>query len=239
MKQAITRIAASALLAFIASTAHAQSAGSFYVTTGWLNIAPQSHSDPLDLVSSGGVSLNQTITPSGASVDWGDTLGLALGYFVTDHIAAEVVGGVPPRFDIDGTGELQQAGGAPLAHANLWSPTVLLKYYFNQADAKFRPYVGLGASYIWFNDAKITGVLLSPELTPQSIQTSRQWSPVFNAGFNYNFNQHWFAGVSLSYLPFGVNATITASSPVGSTVVSKAHISLDPIVTYFNVGYRF
>lgn len=235
MKQAITRISAAALLAFTASIAHAQSAGSFYVTSGWFHIAPQDHSGPLQVVSAGGVPVNQSVIPSGASVDSADTFGLTAGYFITDHIAAELVAGIPPRFDIDGEGALQQNG--TLAHASLWSPTALVKYYFNQPDDKFRPYLGLGASYIWFSDAKITGNLLG--LVPESIETSRQWTPVINAGFNYNFDKHWFAGFSLSYVPFGVTATINAKNQVGSTVVSKARISLDPVVTYVNLGYRF
>jgi outer membrane protein len=234
MKQAITGISAAALLAF-AATAHAQSAGSFYVTTGWFHLAPQDHSSPLQIVSAGGVPVNQSIIPSGASIDSSDTTGLTAGYFITDNIAAEVVAGIPPRFDIYGTGTLQQSGA--LAHASLWSPTVLVKYFFYPADAKFRPYVGLGASYVWFQDKKLTGNLLG--LVPEQLDASRQWAPVFNAGFNYNFNKHWFAGLSLSYVPVGTTATITAKNQVGSTVVSKARISLDPVVTYVNIGYRF
>ncbi len=44
LKQAITGAAA---LACMTTAAHAQSAGSFYVTAGWFHLAPQSSSDPL------------------------------------------------------------------------------------------------------------------------------------------------------------------------------------------------
>jgi outer membrane protein len=65
---------------------------------------------------------------------------------------------------------------------------------------------------------------------------------VFNAGFTYAFNQHWFAGVSVSYLPLSTTAKLNtqAQTPVGTlNVQSQTKIKLNPIVTYVNIGYRF
>ena len=36
-----------------------------------------------------------------------DTLGLTLSYFVNDHVSLELVGGIPPKIDIDGVGEIR------------------------------------------------------------------------------------------------------------------------------------
>lgn len=209
-KMAITGAVALAFAA-AATGAHAQSAGSFYVTTGWFHLAPQDSSDPLKIMNVGGSPVNHEVPNTGAGIDNADTIGLAAGYFLTDHIATELVAGIPPRFNLNGKGSLEQFG--VLGHAYQWSPALLLKYYFNDAKAKFRPYVGIGASYIWFTGAKIT-----------------------------NTAYHWFGGLSVSYIPVSLTATLTTQrpTPIGNvTQTSQAKITLNPIVTYLNIGYRF
>ncbi|MBI0326552.1 OmpW/AlkL family protein [Burkholderia plantarii] len=243
MKQqlAITGAVALALLT-AGTTAQAQSAGSFYFTTGWFHLAPQDSSDPLKVMSVGGSPVNQSVPNTGAGISDADTLGVTAGYFVTDHIAAEFVYGIPPKFNLTGQGSFSQFG--TLGHAYQWSPALLLKYYFNSAEAKFRPYVGVGASYIYFTGAKLTNGAFETGVLggPTSVTTSNQWAPVFNAGFNYNFTKHWFAGLSISYIPVSLTATLTTqrATQVGTlTQTSQAHIKLNPIVSYVNIGYRF
>ncbi|MGG2044309.1 OmpW/AlkL family protein [Burkholderia gladioli] len=224
------------------SGVRAQSAGSVYLSTGWFHLAPQDHSSPLKVLNVGGSPVNQSVPNTGAGITDADTFGFATGYFITDHIAAELVAGVPPKFQLTGKGTFEPFG--TLGQAYQWSPAVVVKYVFNDASAKFRPYLGLGASYIWFTGGKLTndaferGVLQGPT----SIKTSNQWAPVFNAGFTYNFTDHWFAGLSVSYIPVSVTATLTTvrATPVGLlTQTSSARIRLNPIVTFANVGYRF
>ena len=71
-KLAITGAAA---LAFAGGTAHAQSAGDFYVSTGWLHLSPQDSSDPLFVYRVGGTPINQSIPNTGAGINDADTLG--------------------------------------------------------------------------------------------------------------------------------------------------------------------
>ncbi|CAN0618034.1 outer membrane protein [Burkholderia multivorans] len=239
MKQKLAITGAVALaFALAAGTAQAQSAGSIYFSTGWFHFAPQDSSDPLFVYGVGGRPINQSVPNTGAGISDADTLGLASGYFITDHIAAELVAGIPPRFDITGKGQFDRFG--VLGHAYQWSPALVFKYFFNDANAKFRPYLGVGATYVWFTGAKITNGVFEQGVLggPTSATTSNQWAPVFNAGFQYNFTNHWFAGLSLSYVPVSVTATFTTATR-GGTETSKAKINLNPIVTYLNVGYRF
>ncbi len=49
--------------------------------------------------------------------------------------------GVPPTFDLEGTGTLSQYGR--LGSAKQWSPTLLFKYFFNAPEAK----VGTGVTH--------------------------------------------------------------------------------------------
>src|SRR5579859_6283750 len=87
LKQAIT---GTVMALTCATAAHAQTAGTFYVTTGWFHFAPQSSSDALQVTS----PIHTTFPGSGASVDEADTVGLSVGYYLTDHIAAEIEGGI-------------------------------------------------------------------------------------------------------------------------------------------------
>ncbi|WP_233864901.1 OmpW/AlkL family protein [Paraburkholderia adhaesiva] len=260
LKQALAGIAALASL----SAAHAQSANTFYVTTGWFHFAPQDSSDPLKIDSVAGSPVGFPLAGTGAGISTADTLGLSLGYFITDNIAAEAELGIPPKFDLSSAGSALAGAGVTgkIGEARLWAPALLLKYYFNKPDSTFRPYVGIGATYVWFSDAKITNPALtgaigniggtiagvpSPGLvgTQTSVSTTSSWAPVFNVGFNYNFTKHWFAGFSLSYVPVSVTAKLStstvslASGTAGPNVKSEAKIHLNPLVTYLKAGYAF
>jgi outer membrane protein len=136
-----------------------------------------------------------------------------------------------------------------LGNAREWSPTLLLKYYFMDASSKFRPYLGAGGSYVWFSDVKLSSqmangaFLYSPQtgtaLTgPTSAHISSSFAPVVNGGLSYNFNKHWSASFSVSYMWLKARATLTTNSSVGQ-VKSESKIKLDPIVTFLSVGYTF
>jgi outer membrane protein len=235
-------IAGFAALACMSGMAHAQSAGSIYGTLGWFHFAPNDSSGPLKETSVGGSPVDISVPGTGAGISSADTVGFTLGYFATDHIATELEMGVPPTFDLEGTGTLSQYG--KLGSAKQWSPTLLLKYFFNAPEAKFRPYVGIGVTHVWFSDAKITNTGFESSVLhgPTDVDTDSSWAPVFNVGAVYNFNQHWFAGFSVSFIPLKATATLNtaAQTPVGTlNVQSKAKITLNPIVTYLRVGYRF
>jgi outer membrane protein len=239
LKQAITGAAA---LACLTTAAHAQTAGSFYVTTGWFHLSPQSSSDPLEILSTGGTPVNQSVAGTGASVSDSDTLGLSLGYNITDHLATEFEFGIPPKFDLQGAGTIAPYGN--LGTARQWSPALLFKWNFLSPQAKLRPYVGLGVTRVWFTDPTITNTQFEASVLhggPTSVSTDSSWAPVFNLGFNYNITDHWFAGVSISYIPVSVKANFTTTNvgPTKVTVNSQAKIRLDPIVTYAKIGYRF
>ena len=237
-KQALAALAATAAL----SSAHAQSAHTFYVTTGWFRFMPQDSSDPLKLDSMGGTPINMSIPNTGTGIDSSDTLGVSAGYFITDHIATELELGIPPKFDLNGEGQFAPFG--KIGSARLWAPALLFKYYLFKPEAKFRPYAGIGFTYAWFTNARITnGTFEQGALGgPTSVSTDRSWAPVFNLGFNYAFTKHWFAGFSVSYIPISVTAKLdsTVPSPVGPlNRQSEAKIHLNPLVTYLKVGYMF
>jgi outer membrane protein len=229
---------AAALL--VSTAAQAQGAGDFVATAGWFHFAPQVSSQPLT-VSAGGLSA--TVPGSGATVDDSDTLGVTATYFFTDHIATTAVFGVPPKFHLTGTGSL--AGLGQIGSAYEWSPTLLLKYFFNDAQSPFRPYVGAGGSYVWYSGVKLSSEVSSGAFLgsaalagPTTAKLSNSFAPVINAGFGYNIDKHWLVDVSLSYMWLTTRATLTTQSSYG-TVTSSTKLKLNPIVSYVSVGYRF
>lgn len=239
----VSRFVATCAVAMSLCTAsHAQTAGSFFATAGWFHLAPQDSSSPLKITSVGGSPVDITVPNTGAGISSSDTFGFSIGYFVTDHIAAEFEFGVPPEFELSGTGSLARFG--KLATVKQWSPTLLVKYFFLGPQSKFRPYLGIGVTRTSFSDAKITNTAFETGALggPTSVEASTVWAPVFNIGLTYAFSEHWFAGFSVSYIPMSTTGTFTTQSqtPVGTlTRRAEAKVSLDPIVTYLRVGYRF
>ncbi|MGF6598103.1 outer membrane protein [Paraburkholderia sp. GAS448] len=233
---------AAALL--VSTAAQAQSAGDFVAGFGWFHLAPQDSSEPLT-VNALGTSVTKTGT--GASVGDADTFGLTGTYFFTDHIATTAVLGAPPKFHLTGTGSLAALG--EIGSAYEWSPTLLLKYYFNDAQSRFRPYLGAGASYVWYSGVKLDPAVSSGSFLysqtygtaltgPTTAKLSSSFAPVINAGFAYNIDKHWSVDVSLSYMWLSTRATLTTQSQFG-TVTSSTKLKVDPIISYVSIGYRF
>lgn len=255
MKLKHLTIAAVAMLT-ASGAAFAQQAGDNVVNLGWFHLSPQVKSDPLKVTGSSFApavpALNSQLGNTGAQVDSADTIGLTFAHFFTDNIAVEGVFGIPPKFRLYGTGSLALPGGASLASAKQWSPALLLKYYFGQAQDKWRPFVGIGASYFWYSNIELTpgfqgmaGHALTLNGTgTTTAQLTNSWAPVFNAGINYNMDKHWTLAFSVSYIPVSTTAKLTTTGTNGLTgqpitTTSEAKVKLNPWVTFLSLGYRF
>ncbi|WP_018440911.1 OmpW/AlkL family protein [Trinickia symbiotica] len=226
------------------SAVHAQSAGQLAINAGWMHLSPQDSSQPLTVSALGS---SATVPGSGASVSDADTVALTATYFVTDHFAVETLLGVPPKLKLTGTGSLSPLG--ELGSARVWSPAILAQYHFGAPEARFRPYVGAGISYVWFKSISLntpiaTGKFLaSPALGsalegPTSASLSNSFAPIVNAGLTFNIDKHWSVGASVSYAWLSTRATLTTRSAVG-TVTSSTKVKINPLVTFLSVGYRF
>lgn len=221
--------------------AQAQSAGSTVVSMGWFRVMPTGSSENLTIDSLAGRPVNQQRPNTGAKIDSADTLGLAIDHFITDNISAEFVLGVPPKHDVSGDRGYEKYG--KLGEVRQWSPALVFKWHFFDAKTKFRPYVGVGVNYTWFTGETVTNQnFVNNEFGPGSRMTASatpSWNPVFNVGANYNITDRWSVGVSVSYVPISTRGNFETTLANGAVVKSHTKISIDPVVTYLSVGYRF
>jgi outer membrane protein len=238
MKQSFRLLLGIAAAVAASAPACAQSAGSNIVQLGWFHFDTHDSSDPLTFSQ----PALGPVPGSGAAVGSANTVGLAYTRFFSDNFALTFDIGAPPKFDLDGKGSLAGLGHVGSAHQ--WSPALVAKWFFGGAEDRFRPYVGVGATYVWYSD-----VHLSPSLVAQvtggapggsaSADIGSSWSPIANLGAVYNIDRKWSLGLSVSYIWLDADADITGK--VGNAVVTRSHtrLTLDPLVTFLSVGYRF
>ena len=238
----VAAIGATALLG--AGTAAAQEAGDMVVGAGLLSFYPQDSSKPLTFTS----PVHREVPGSGSSVSNAHTLGLSFLYYFSSQWAMEAVIGVPPKFKLEGEGSLANVGR--IGEASQYSPTLLARYTFLDNSSKFRPFVGIGGTYVWYDDIKLSNNLqntlggsvgAAPGTTRTSAKLDASFAPVFNAGASYAIDRKWSVSLSLSYVMLKTKAKLTTRSVAsGATVAtSESKLTLDPIVSYLSLNYKF
>ncbi|WP_313483421.1 OmpW/AlkL family protein [Acinetobacter variabilis] len=186
-------------------------------------------------------------------------------------IATPQIGSLPLEFlNIDLQNDIfitdLEAHG-PAASARAWTPAFELQYHFGKTGVnKFRPYVGLGIMYAYFNELEINprteqdliaaGHMIanikegnagaSLEGKPSNanptvdLEATDAFAPIATVGFTYDFNERWFAVGSVSYAHLKNETTITVSDDsLGELITSKADIEVNPILAYAGFGMRF
>jgi len=248
-KHFFPKIAALSIMAAFAAPVMAQSAGSNIVQVGWFELTPQDSSQGITGVSGLlGANLGSNGQNLHSSVSNADTLGLALTHFFTDNIAMTVDAGIPPTFRLSGQGSLASFG--KIGTAKQWSPAIVGKYFFGDANDKIRPFVGAGVTYVWYSNTQLTPAFQNYIATLRTTGTgtataslSSSVAPVATVGVMYNLNDKWSIGFSVSYIPLKteatINSTATGSYAVYGSNSYKTKLTLDPIISFLSVGYKF
>ena len=224
------------------------------------------------------------------------TLGIMTNYFFTDHVSLEMKAGIPPKVDLMGKGKIYAPFSAvatpeviginlpeiamknsllitdleaygPTASARAWTPAFEFQYHFGKTGVnKFRPYVGLGVMYAYFNELKMNerteqdlvaaghmianikdgkaGAALDGKASSANpkveLEASDAIAPIATVGFTYDFNDRWYAVGSVSYAHMKNDTTITVSDDThGELIRSKADIEINPVLAYAGIGIRF
>jgi outer membrane protein len=233
------------LMATFAASASAQKAGDNVISAGWMYLNPFDSSDPMKVTAHPNPAVIGVRPNTGASVSNANTLGIAYTRFVTDNFSVTVDAGIPPKFKLNAQGAIAQAGVGEIGSANQLSPAVLAKWHFLESNAKIRPFVGLGLTYVWYSNIKSTdnfqnymSALTGGAGARTDIKLSSSFAPVLNAGVSYAIDDKWSLNFSASYIPLKTKAELTTvRGPV--TVRSETELKLNPLVTFLSVGYKF
>ncbi len=162
--------------------------------------------------------------------------------------------------------DLEQGDGVA-SKARAWLPAAGVQYQFGKSGVnKFRPYVGAGVMYAYFNGIELNeGIRKDLEAAGHQIQNIKDgksgaalenvpsnremnvdveaesaFAPIVTVGATYDFNDRWFGVGSLSYAKLDSDTTITVNNDKNEELIrSKAHLDIDPYITFLGVGYRF
>jgi len=139
---------------------------------------------------------------------------LDVTYFITPHIATELVLTVPQSQDV-------YLDGNKIGSFKHLPPSIMLQYHL-QPEGTFRPYLGVG-----LNVTRIWGANLAGGLALD------QWSvgPALQVGMDYRLSKHWFLNADIK--------KIWISSDIKSNGTKVSSVSLDPWLFSMGVGYRF
>lgn len=236
---------------------------------------------------------------TGLEADNVDTLGLTVNYYLNDNVSLQLIGGIPPKVDIKGKGEIYAplfgkatptgtagmlfpegldlkqdilitnlGAQSKVATARAWTPVLEAQYQFGKSGVnKFRPYIGAGIMYAYFNDIKLNSQIntdliaaghmiqnvldnkagaaldgkVSSGVMRVDVDADDAIAPVFTAGFTYDLNENWYGVASVSYAKLSNETTINVvNETTGAELIhATAKIDIDPLITYLGVGYRF
>ncbi|MFA0235445.1 outer membrane protein OmpW [Vibrio sp. 10N.222.55.C7] len=213
MKKPVCGIAVIAALMSTNVLAHKE--GDFIIRAGAAIVSPND--------SSGDVLGNSSLE---FSVDSNTQLGLTFGYMFTDNISLEVLAATPfsHSISVNGVGDIADTKHLP--------PTLMVQYYFGEANSKFRPYVGAGINYTVFFDEELNGTGKDAGLSDLSLDDS--WGLAANIGMDYMINEDWFLNASVWYADIGTTAKYKAGGVQYST-----DVDIDPWVFMIGGGYNF
>jgi len=218
------------LAALLAGTAaSAQQAGDNVLSVGLASINPDAKLGPL---TNTGV-LTPALSGASAHVSSETTASFGWLHMFTDQIGVEATIGVPPRM----TQDLNAAGAnhPGAARFDVWTPTVIGKYFFGAPQDSWRPYLGLGVSHVSFHDIQTNpGDPTVQALGGTSAKLSSSLTPVYNAGLIYRLDERWSLNASVNYLPIRTDATF-----VGAAGTTTGRVKLDTIDYVIRLGYRF
>lgn len=215
---------AAALALMAAGSTLAQTAGSKMVRIGATQIWPQ--------VTSGDMS-GPSLPGSKTDVDFDTQLGGGLTYMVDDHIAVDLPLALPFKHKLYGAGAL--AGLGKIGEVSVLPITLFVQYRFLEANAKIRPYVGLGATYARFFNETGSGALTATtnvgSSTPTTFKVDSKFILTPQIGLTLNDGGKWFLDISYSQAKLSTTTTMSTGQ--------RQDIALDPNTTAIAIGFKF
>ncbi|WP_026959690.1 outer membrane protein OmpW [Aliagarivorans taiwanensis] len=208
-----TLIAVATLSTLLAAPAFSHEQGTFLFRFGAAGMLPNEGRD--DVLGAGEFKIDDNYQ-----------LGLTFGYMLTDNIAVELLAATPFKHTVslNGVGDITEIKHLP--------PTLMLEYYFGNAQSQWRPYAGIGLNYTTFFDESLSSTAQGLGLSDISLDDS--WGVAVNVGLDYQINDRWFVGGSLWWADINTDVNVK----VGGTPASIS-TEVDPWVVMLSAGYKF
>ncbi len=185
-------------------------------------------------IGPGLLTFNQATAGTTATVQNASTPIVSAFHMFTDNIAAELTIGVPVKMKINMNLPVIATSVTDAADANASFPSLVVKYVFNTPADTFRPYIGLGVNYTYFNSISINSNPLVQGLAGTSQSLSSSVNPVFNVGGIYSLTDRWSLNFGISYVPMTTNVTF-----VGSGTTTTGKLTINPTDVTLKLGYKF
>ncbi len=223
MKNTVKFLLIPAVLA-CAAAAQAQTAGTWMIRGGATTITPN--------VSSGDLS-PPSLAGSKASINSSTKVSGGITYMLDNNFSIDLPISAPFQHDISGDGAVSGVG--KIADVKALPITLLGQWRFMEANAPFRPYLGLGITYANFYGARtnstLTAITGGNPNNPTTISIDSKWAATVQLGASLAFNGNWFVDANYTYTPLTTRTTFST----GQT----QDIKLDPSSVSLTVGYRF
>lgn len=212
-----------------AASVCAQSAGTWMVRAGATTVAPVGPSENLSAPSlyiSGTSTGSQTTSASDTRLAGG------ISYMLTDNLSLDLPLALPFHHKLYGAGAIQGVG--QIGEVQALPVTLFLQYRFLEANSKFRPYLGLGATYAYFFNEQGSGVLTAitnPGGPPTKLSVESKYIFTPQIGATLALDSKWFLDVFYSKAKLKTKTTLSTGQTVDA--------ALDPASYGVAVGYKF
>lgn len=153
-----------------------------------------------------------------------------VSYFILPNLAIETAFGYPTRHNLSGQGDLAFLGEVVQtdALASVW----MLQFH-PFPDAKFRPYIGVGANWTRFVKERESASLLAA-FGPTTVSIDQSYGIVFQAGADLSLTDRLFVNFDAKFLDID---TVGRVKSIG--VINSVELALDPFVVGIGFGARF
>lgn len=230
MKKTILALAVAT--AFVPTLAMAE-AGDIVVRLRAVNVSP-------DEDSRLGKTVNNLLGPGTMSpgaelaVDANTIPEIDFSYYITKHIAVELILATGTRHDVKVKGDSVGAiGNQDLGSVNLLPPTLTAQWHF-MPDQTFDPYVGAGVNYTRFMDNSLR--FESGAATGAPIRVDHNsFGLALQAGIDVNLKDGWLINADVKKA--WIDTTVKTNLGAGYRKIDS--LDIDPWVFGIGVGKRF
>ena len=218
-----SQLLALAAAAMLSPSVFAQTAGNWLWRAGATSLMPS---------VSGGVLSAPSLPDSRVDVNEVTQVAGGITYMFTDNIAVDVPVAPPFTHSLTGAGALQGVG--KVAQVDVLPMSVFAQYRFLDAHARFRPYVGLGATYAYFfnpqGSAALTG-MTNPGGPATTLTVDSRFTLTPQLGFSLALGEQFSLEMAFTKSLLKTNTKLST----GQT----SEISLDPSSLSVGLGFRF